>query len=332
MDLLAPAGAWTLSPEYPITNNIRVPRTRGMYSIEGIKKGLRQPRYVLQEVDRLFYRRLRRWPYNRRGLDFFEPEWDTMLILDACRYDLFERASGLPGRTTSVESRGSSTKEFLRGNFHGKQLLDTVYVTASPMLHRHRDEIDVEFHAVVNVWQDPGWDERYRTVLPETVANATLEAAERFPRKRLLVHFIQPHYPFLGPTGREYFDLDRLDFQWDDLASGELDVPLEVVERAYEENFEEVLPSVERLLLQLPGRTVVTADHGQLLGERLFPIPVREYGHPAGLYTEALVRVPWHVFDNGQRREIVAEAPEREPNREDEALARERLRDLGYLE
>ncbi|MEF8914137.1 hypothetical protein [Natronomonas sp.] len=303
-----------------------------MYSIKGIKKGLANPRYIAQEANRLFYRRLHTWSYNEHGMDFFEADWDNMLILDACRYDLFDRTSTLPGETTAVQSRGSSTWEFLRGNFDGKRLLDTVYVTASPMLYRHRDGIDVKFHEVVEVWKDSGWDETYRTVLPETVAEAALKAAQRFPDKRLLVHFLQPHYPFLGPTGQEHFDLDRLDFQWDDLASGELGIPRDVVKQAYEENLEEVLPSVERLLFELGGKTVVTADHGQMFGERTFPIPMQEYGHPAGIYSKELVKVPWHVFDEGPRREIVAEEPVTDSERDEMELADERLRALGYLD
>lgn len=303
-----------------------------MYSLEGIKKGLTQPRVILQEVDRLFYRRLRSWPYNENGVDIFERDWDNLLILDACRYDLFDEAVDLPGTTEAVQSRGSATFEFLRGNFDGRDLLDTVYVTASPMLHRHRDEISVQFHDVVNVWRDEGWNDRYRTVLPETVADATIDAAEQYPNKRLLVHFIQPHYPFIGPTGRDHFDLDRLDFQWKEITTGDLDIPPAVVRRAYEENLEEALPSVERLLFGLDGKTVVTADHGQMFGERLFPIPIREYGHPSGLYTEELVKVPWHVFDRGRRREITTAAPETSPDGEDDDLARERLQELGYID
>lgn len=304
-----------------------------MYSLEGIKKGLTHPRFILQEIDRLYYRRLRSWQYNEAGVDIFAQDWDNLLLLDACRHDLFAEVADLPGETDSVESRGSATREFLQGNFHGRELLDTVYVTASPMLSRHRDEIDVQFHDIVNVWQDPGWDEQFRTVLPETVRNATLDAAERYPDKRLLVHFMQPHFPFVGPTGREQFDLDSGNFQWEDTATGRLDIPIETIEQAYRENLAEVLPVVEELLLGLGGRSVVTADHGQILGERLFPIPIREYGHPPGLYPPELVQVPWHVFDSGPRREIVAEAPAGERTRDGQQdVAAKRLRDLGYLD
>lgn len=302
-----------------------------MYSLHGIQKGLKQPRFILQELNRLYYQRLYSWEHNEDGVDIFEADWDSLVILDACRYDLFKRVAELPGETSSVRSKGSATEEFLRGNFDGKRLHDTVYVTASPMLHRHRDDIDVEFHETVNVWKDQGWDEQRRTVLPETMAEATIKSADRFPNKRILAHFLQPHYPFLGETGTEQFDLDSLDFQWEDIATGNLDIPDEVVKRAYEETLEAVLPSVERLLSELQGKTVVTADHGQMFGERLFPLPIREYGHPVGLYSEELVRVPWHVSENGPRREIIAEAPIEVGDEADDGLVSDRLQQLGYL-
>jgi hypothetical protein len=308
-----------------------------MYSIEGIRKGLAQPRYILQEANRQYHRRLYTRSHNTAGIDVIKADWDNLVVLDACRYDLFERVSTLPGELSAVESRGSSTREWLGANFGERDMLDTVYVTASPMFHRHQESIGGRFHAVVDVWRDYGWDPEFRTVLPETMTEAALEAAERYPNKRLLVHYLQPHYPFLGPTGRANFDLDRLDFQWDEVATDTLGISRDVVVRAYEENLDVVLPSVERLLHSLGGKTVVTADHGQALGERSFPVPMREYGHPPSIYTEALVKVPWLVHENGPRRRIVAEEPvdhaqQEQADDESESVAQERLEALGYID
>jgi hypothetical protein len=44
------------------------------------------------------------------------------------------------------------------------------------------------------------WDDETGTVRAETRTNAALEAAERFPHKRLVVHYMQPHYPFVPVT------------------------------------------------------------------------------------------------------------------------------------
>ena len=304
-----------------------------MYSLEGIKKGLRHPRFVGQELNRLRYRRLRTWPYNRAGIDVFDQDWDVLLLLDACRYDLFTSTCELPGETRAVTSRGSATLEFLRGNFDGRSLLDTVYVTASPMLSRHRDAIDVRFHDVVDVWADTGWDSEFKTVRPETVADEALRARREYPKKRLLVHFLQPHYPFLGPTGQAHFDLDSLSFQWEDVATGRVDVPDDVIWQAYEENLRLTVPSLERLFETLEGKLVLSSDHGQVIGERGFPVPIREYGHPRGIYADELVTVPWHVHTREPRPEIVAEAPRPETERDhsEGGLARERLEALGYV-
>jgi hypothetical protein len=52
------------------------------------------------------------------------------------------------------------------------------------------------------------------------------------------------------------------------------------------------------------------------------------YGHPEGVYTEHLVKVPWLVYESGERKEVVAEA-----STDSELVegTEERLKDLGYL-
>ena len=303
-----------------------------MYTLESLKHGLDNPHKILQEINRLYHRRLRAWPHNRNGVDIFARDWDYLIILDACRYDMFKEQSSLPGTLESIESRASATEEFLEANFDGREFLDTVYVTGSPMLHRHRNKIETQFHDIVNVWKEDGWNEEYRTVLPETMTEAAIEARDRYPNKRLLVHYLQPHYPFLGPTGQEHFDLDRLDFEWYKLLSGDLDVSDAVVKRAFKENLDLVLPEVDRLFSEFSGKTVVTADHGQVIGERGFPLPIREYGHPRGIYSEGLVKVPWLTYENGDRPEIIAENREKSGTTEqDRKTARERLEHLGYV-
>lgn len=86
---------------------------------------------------------------------------------------------------------------------------------------------------------------------------------------------------------------------------------------------------MDDLLSELDGKTVVTADHGELLGERSFPLPYREYGHPKGTYTEKLVKVPWHTYESGIRKELISEEPTSNGD-VDKELIDERLQNLGY--
>lgn len=185
--------------------------SKPIYSVKSIQKRLRRPRLISQEINRLYHRRLRLWSFNQNWIDVLDADWDNLRILHACRYDLCDRTAKLPGETVAVESRDSSTRAFLRGNFHGRTMLDTVYVTARPMLHRHRNEIDLQFHEDISVWQDQGWNETYRTVLPETVTEAAVNAATRFSKKRSFILY-PTALPVSGPNWKEAFQPQQAQF------------------------------------------------------------------------------------------------------------------------
>lgn len=307
-----------------------------MYSLSQLRRGLASPALLGRELNRLYYRRLNTRTYNTAGVDIFAEDWDVLVLLDACRYDMFADQHTLPGALTVRESRGSSTREFLRGNVDGRRLHDTVYVTASPMRHRNRETIDAQFHAEVDVWRD-GWEESLGTVLPETTTEYATEAAGDYPQKRLLIHYLQPHYPFVGSdvdpfTAEQAFDRPDEPDCWDQVLRGELRVDPDDVWLAYRATLDRVLHSVADLFAAVDGKIVVTADHGNMVGERARPVPVREWGHPHGLYTPELVRVPWLEHTTGPRPRIVAEPPEQGAQSIDSETVAARLRDLGYAE
>ena len=310
-----------------------------MYSLSNLKEVREDPTLALREINRLYYTRGRTRDYNTDAPNIFDEDWDNLLILDACRHDAFERILPefeLPGTFGHRYSRGASTMEFLRANLTERDLSDTVYVTATSMLYRLmvlNDEIDHNLHAVVDVWED-AIDVGEWGVRPERMAQRVEEIQEKYSDKRLVVHFIQPHIPFIGEFGSERFNDELI---WRKMRQRGLDASDDDVWRAYMENLRLAMPSVEELLHTLPGRSVVTADHGQLIGDRIFPVPFKEYGHPTGIYCKELVKVPWHVYENGPRKRIVAEkSPEDQYRRKDkqelDSKAEDHLRNLGYLQ
>jgi len=306
----------------------------GPLSLSRLRRGFRSPNLFLREMNRIYHTRGYTRPFNMSGLDLFGEDWDHLIVLDACRYDMFSRQADLSGRFESRISRGSSTVEFLTANFAGQEHLDTVYVTGNPQLYRHRAEMEPELHATIEVWQKDGWDEQKKTVLPEAMADRTLEAAERFPNKRIVSHFIQPHYPFLCDEAvfddsQAFLRQDEVG-SWHQVMTGELSVSANSVWRAYRATLDRALPSVERLLEELDGKVVVTADHGNMVGERARPVPVVEWGHPAKVYTEQLVKVPWLVHQGETRREVTEAASEEKTLDTNEAVVEQRLEDLGY--
>lgn len=311
-----------------------------MNTVSRLLRATKSPVLFARHANRLYHRRFNRRPYNPAGIDVFAEEWDTLVILDACRYDMFERHAELPGRLEHRYTRGTDTTEFLTANFGGRDLRDTVYVTANPQLYHNRETIDTNLHSVIDIWQEDGWDEEYGTVLPETVTEYAVQAAREYPNKRHIVHYIQPHYPFIGAEtdfDKRHLaaaeDADRrAENVWGQLMTGALDASPADIWEPYVNNLKRTLPHVRTLLDELDGRTVVTADHGNMVGERSFPIPIREWGHPRSIYTEQLARVPWLVHDGGPRREVITgQSESTQESVKDETVA-DRLKHLGYAE
>lgn len=312
-----------------------------MYTLGQIKQGflmgLESPNLFLREANRIYYTRKYGPGYNHAGIDIFEEEWDTLVILDACRFDMFLEQRELPGTLEKRTSRGSHTAEFLRGNFDNRTVHDTVYTTATPQLERRRDRIDVEFHTIKNVWNSTHWDDDEGTVLPNVMTNIAIESHEEYPNKRHVVHYMQPHYPFIGSdideNSRGFHEQSgkKLDF-WNQLMRGRIQRSPSEVWKAYRQNFNLAIEAVEKLLESdaVDGRIIITSDHGNMIGERATPVPVREWGHPTRLYTEELVTVPWLIQEGEKRREITASkgVPE---NKVENKVVEERLEDLGYV-
>lgn len=122
----------------------------------------------------------------------------------------------------------------------------------------------------------------------KTVTNHAINFASKFPDKRLIVHYLQPHHPFIGPTGREKFDHESSSLIEVVRSSNASD---EDLCKAYRENLQLVLGEVERLMAALNGKIIVTADHGEMLGDRHDYIPVRDYGHYAGIFNSETVNI-----------------------------------------
>jgi hypothetical protein len=301
------------------------------YEVSDLLKALRHPFLVGRELHMLSLRANRRFHgefVSHDGIDVMERDWDNLLILDACRYDCFADENWLDGDLTRVTSPATNSLSYLQATVIGRELHDTVYVTGNP----YTEEVPPKtFHDVVPLYGDE-WDAESDTVLPETVAAATEQAAMDYPNKRLIAHFMQPHLPYIGRFGASLeHNREFAGDVWSDLRTRYGNLTDEDLRAAYRENLRLVLEHVEQLLEELDGKTVITADHGELLGERIWPIPIKGYDHYPHLYTEGLTDVPWLVLVDGTRREIVAEQPQSETTeQQDDDVVTDRLEALGY--
>jgi hypothetical protein len=312
-----------------------------MYSAEQLQKGLKNPSLAKNHIFNKIWGGISvasRMTLGRRDAPIPERDWDNLLLLDACRYDLFEQYSDLPGELEQYYSVASNTAEYVRRTFKGEHYSDIVCVTSTPKYYK--PNVEDSFHDIIHVWKDD-WDEDYRTVLPEVMNRRVLEVSNRYPNKRILAHYIPPHQPFIGETGQQMphqvqfsgdvitQDMDEPNV-WQALRSGKYSKGR--VWKAYRENLELTLPAIEEILDDLQGKTVVTSDHGNVFG-RLTEFGI--IGHPANRHIKPLIEVPWLIYQNGDRKDIemggAVETLNDEDDLEDDTVE-ERLSDLGYLD
>lgn len=238
-----------------------------------------------------------------RGDYIVDEEWDHLIILDACRYDMFENEVAnwdIDGKLESRVSRGANTPSFLMENFEDAEYEDIVYISANPYTNGIKENVYKE----VSVWSF-GWDDELNTVPPESVYNAAIKTIREHPDKRFIIHFMQPHHPFLKA---KFTCRLKGTNAWTLLKKGKLNRG--IVLRAYNENLRILKPYIEQLLNVLSGRVVVTSDHGNAMGERLHPlIPKKVYGHSySWVRIKPLVKVPWFITEGkGDNKSIEKE-------------------------
>lgn len=308
-----------------------------MYSLSQIKKGVQNPRLAKNHLFNKFWKkgsRVSRQILNRNDPPIPDRDWDNLLLLDACRYDLFRDNNTLPGELEPYYSIASNTAEYVRKTFKNKKFPEIVCVTSTPKYYK--PNVEDSFHDIIHVWEDD-WSEKYGTVLPEVMNERILEVTEKYPHKRILAHYIPPHQPFIGETGQKIphggrfsggvreFDMDSPNM-WDAIRNNRYEI--ERVQQAYKENLQIILPKIEDILDDLQGKTVVTSDHGNVFG-RLSEWKV--VGHPPETHIKPLIKVPWLVYENGGRKNIQKGQIGSKSADMDESEIKERLADLGYV-
>ncbi len=233
--------------------------------------------------------------WRHKQVKVTEENWDFLLVLDACRYDTFKEINTISGKLEKKYSLGTHTVEWLKNNFNQK-LDDIVYISGNPQASSYKfrqwTNFDNPFYHLENVW-DWGWDEKLKTVHPRTVNKSAIELIGKYPEKKFIIHYLQPHHPFIG-KGKLKFDSEDNKIlnspSWKAILRKKFS--LEDIKKSYRNNLKLVLEHVTDLVKKLNGKTVITSDHGELFGE--FGL----YGHIPLLYCKYLIEIPWLVNKN----------------------------------
>ena len=288
----------------------------------------------------------------------FDSDWDLLVVLDACRVDALREVADEYEFIEDVQARwsvGSTSKEWYLNTFtesHADAIEGTAIVTANgwadtviddtPEFTRWTGTKNSRFHqstALEPLVERPVVDAadfgEYVSVIStkedhdfgaapfaETVTGAAVEVGRTAEFDRMVVHYLQPHAPYLS-NARERGSITETELR-----------PLKTLQRGgdedeiwelYLENLRYVLDNVADLLDNTDADDVViTADHGELFGEWGI------YGHLGGIVHPALRRVPWVETSAEDHGRLETNVLDRLSDQSEEPIE-DHLKDLGYL-
>lgn len=317
-----------------------------------------------------------------------EQSWDYLIVLDACRYDYFEQLFGnyLEGELSKKTTVGTATVEWRDKSFPD-YYDDVMYISANPYINSMAPvrgfNAKEHFAQIYDLWLDE-WSKEKGTVMPQAVTKRALEIINANMDKRAIIHYIQPHEPYIGssvecpgfeqPAAGEYLQgvsgktlksafLRKLMklvsgiLYWTGIRGyyilwtvrESLGMPpanpmdtvrrkygKEVLRKAYEENVGIVLGEVAKLVEKLKGKIVVTADHGEMLGED------NRFCHWSRATEKHLREVPWLIIDKGKKTrnaethstagKITHKSTTTGSNDQNKQQIQEKLKLLGYID
>jgi len=273
------------------------------------------------------------------GANLLDRDWDALIILDACRVDALREVSDeydFIEEVNTMWSVGSHSFEWLQKTFtedRRETIADLAYVTGNPFvapeffedrrLPRERmmpfdfaayDPVPLDAFGYLDSINGYEVDEELGVVAPETITDRAIRAGRERDESRLMVHYMQPHDPFIlddGGTMDQVFNRLRRD-----------ELTVSEAWPGYLQTLRTVLDEVSVLLENLDAdRVVITADHGDAFGELGF------YGHVPGFPHPAVKRVPYvetTATDTGTYE------PSIERTERDESNVEAHLEALGY--
>ena len=135
-------------------------------------------------------------------VNIMREQWDYLIVLDACRFDYFEKIykNYMDGTLSKKISVGSTTSEWRDRSFPDRYD-DTIYISANPMINAtcpvYGYLASEHFYRVYEAWKDC-WDEKKGTVLPDVLTDFAVKVVKQAKNKRVIIHYLQPHAPYLS--------------------------------------------------------------------------------------------------------------------------------------
>lgn len=227
-------------------------------------------------------------------------EWATLVILDACRFDFFKKCNKFKGRLLRAESPAPHTWTWLQKTFPDKYpwLYFSAHMWIGDKIRYGKPWNGVNhFKKVLPIWE-VAFNDKLGTVHPDAVGEYVKEYFAVNPPEKCIIHYVQPHGPWIGPPHKWVVPWTKeLHARYDVMADYVADKekpPEKFMRQIYKSNLRFVLKSIEKYREYFPGKIVITADHGEMLGEK--GLYLHKHGFPE--WADKLLReVPWFLMD-----------------------------------
>lgn len=257
---------------------------------------------------------------NGKELDLIDDDWKFLIILDACQYEMFKmvyREFFNKGKLIKAISPATWTLEWLEKVF-SKYYENIIYISPNPFINSKREirfrgdagdlryfDAKKHFYKIIDVW-NYGWDNKIDKVHPKTINNYFVRNYMKSPGKRFIIHYMQPHNPFITIGGRSAFKsietirgppsfsskkgLKILKWYIRKRITGDefiwkirkmMNKPpdscesiafyqggREAVKKVYRNEIRLALKYIKILIDSIDGKWLITSDHGERLGER----------------------------------------------------------------
>lgn len=268
--------------------------------------------------------------------ELLEADKFLLIIFDSCRFDAFEETYNhhYEGILRKASTTNTYTKQYQQTTWPDQY--DLTYVAGGPVISdRTFERSDLtyrpseHFDTIV-----PAWDRGYKKELGVTPPEAVTEVAQETDADRMVVHYFQPHAPYIGEKRlRESHDLssgdtskietrvESLEQIYEKIEGGKIDD--EDLKAAYYSNLDRVMRAAKSLIAEVDRPTVITSDHGELLGED------GRYLH-GGRPHQVLCTLPWLKVSETVGEMTTPSVDKRMDDGPSKSIE-EQLQDLGYF-
>lgn len=291
------------------------------------------------------------------GTHVLERNWDVLIILDTCRFDALSHvADDYPflskNKIDRVWSLGGTSPEWIAHTFSDKysdELSRTGYITANPhaktaledsrykpqehdseavrRFYRYGDWNTVEpnnlayYDPLYSYYKEAGLKhdyEDYEVTPPRYVTDRAIATTRQKNLDRLILHYMQPHYPWVSNAIQE----DRDIREYEKRPKRAKQFGKKIVFDAYLDEVRATLNELQILLNNIDAeKIVISADHGDAFGEW------GVYGHNPGNFHPKVRNVPWALTSGVDKKTY---NPQIQPKNVFTSSLTEQLEALGY--